>query len=300
MSVKVTVVILTYNHERFIEQALESVLNQERSFPIRIIVADDGSTDKTVQLVEKYRQADPDSICLLEKSTNQGVKSNIISCLSEIRGEYIAVLDGDDYWSNTKKLAIQVDFLDNNPDFNGVFHDAEIIHVDTAQSVLFNQKKYYSQSYVFKDVIFPSDLLSRKMILPSSSALLRSSSLQSVDTTILSDNYSILWKLTCIAIRWSKFYFINEVMSVYHNHQKGISKSNNEAFHNSHIQFLHRLLTDECYKNYKYDIYLAVSNEYKILLDSKQNNLNKKQLFRKYIGSEIRKIKHYRKSLFKK
>jgi len=300
MSIKVTVVVLTYNHERFIAKALESILNQEIDFKLQIIVADDGSQDETNNIVADFTKRFPDSFSLIGEATNQGVRRNIFNCISEIKGEYIAILDGDDFWSDKEKLKKQVDFLDQNQDFNGVFHDAEIIHVDSAQEQLFNKKKYYSQSYVYKDEIHPTDLVSRSMILPSSSALLRSSVLATVDKSLLVDNYSMLWKLTCFAIKRSKFHFINEPMSVYHNHSKGISKGDNDKFHLSHILFFEKLLQDDYYKYTRYDVYRAMVNEYKILLDSKDSKLNKRKLFWKYVKCEFQKIRYYRKDLTRK
>jgi glycosyltransferase involved in cell wall biosynthesis len=300
MAIKVTVVLLTYNHELYITKALHSILAQEIDFEIQIIVADDGSQDSTRSIVNEFFKTYPEKFLIFEKESNQGVRTNVLSCLEAIKGDYIAILDGDDYWNDLKKLQKQVDFLDENQDFNGVFHDAEIAHVDSAENLLFNQKKYYSQSYVFKDVIYPSDLISRKMILPSSSALLRSSILELVNKSFLVDNYSILWKLTCFGIKNSKFYFINEPMSIYHNHHKGISKSDNDKFHLSHIKFLRSLLQDDFYQDYKHDIYAALSTEYKILLDSKLSHLNKRKLFRNYMFSEMRRLFYFRKILFSK
>ena len=300
MSIKVTVVVLTYNHELYIAQALESILSQEVDFKIQIIVADDGSTDGTKSIINDLLSAHPDKFSVLGKESNHGVRVNVLNCFDEIKGEYIAILDGDDYWSDNRKLKRQVDFLEENQDFNGVFHDAEILHIDSVKTKLFSQKKYYSQCYVFNEIVFISDLIARKMILPSSSALIRSSILKLLDKSLLEDNYSILWKVTCFGIKKSKFYFINEPLSVYRNHNKGISKSAFVQFHLSHINFLQNLLRDDYFQYYKYDIYYSLSIEYKILLDSKPNSLNKRMLFRNYILFEICKLWYYRKQLFKK
>jgi glycosyltransferase involved in cell wall biosynthesis len=300
MAIKVSVVVLTYNHELYIAKALDSILSQEVDFELQIIVADDGSQDRTLSIVDAFAAEYPDKFLVLKKETNQGVKNNVFTCIERISGEYIAILDGDDYWVDNHKLKKQVEFLIENQDFNGVFHDAQIIHIDEAQKVLFNKKKYYSQSYVFNEVIFPSDLISREMILPSSSALLRGSSLKLINKSLIVDNYSILWKLTCFSIKKSKFYFINEPMSVYHNHSKGISKSDNEQFHLSQIKFLKSLLKDDFYQGCQYDIYSALTKEFKILLNSKKVSLNKRKLFRSYLYMEIRKLQFYKKELFNK
>ncbi len=89
-------------------------------------------------------------------------------------------------------------------------------------------------------------------------------------------------------------------MSVYHNHSKGISKSDNDKFHLSHILFYEKLLQDDYYKYTRYDVYRALVNEYKILLDSKDSKLNKRKLFWKYVKCEFQKIRYYRKDLTRK
>lgn len=298
MQVKVTVVILTYNHESYIAKALNSVLEQDLDASVQVLVADDGSVDNTINIVKEYSQRYPEVFTVLNGDKNKGVRINILNCLSEIKGEYIAILDGDDFWSDLQKLQKQINFLDTHPDFNGVFHDAEIVHIDNAQELLFEKKRYYSQSYRYQSVLFPEDVISRQVILPSSSALLRKSALSLVDTRALVDNYSLLWKLTCYGIKRSRFYFMNEPMSVYHNHQKGISKRDNEQFHRSHILFLNGLLKDEFYQDYKYAIYTAIVNEYEILLESKENLLNRKKMFRQYTIAQIRRLWFYRKKLW--
>ncbi|MBN9294239.1 MAG: glycosyltransferase [Flavobacteriia bacterium] len=296
MSVKVTIVVLTYNHERFIAKALESILAQNTDFTFQILVADDGSTDATLTIINDFYQKNPDKFIIKNNTINQGIKANILNSFSEIDGEYIAILDGDDYWQYTEKLRKQIEFLENHPDFNGVFHDAEIVHIDDSKEVLYNQKKYYSQAYTFDEMIHPVQLISRKMIFPSSSVLLRASALNLIEAKLLKDQYSLLWKLTCFVIKNSKFYFINEPWSVYHNHTKGISKSDNTQFHFSHITFLEDLLRDEYYKYYKYEIYASISGEYKILLDTKQTP-GKRKLFRKYLNCELKKLWYYRKRI---
>lgn len=299
MPVKVTIIVLTYNHEKYIGQAVQSILDQKVNFPIQIVVADDGSQDKTINIVSTLKENNVEKISILQHDNNQGVLKNILRIIPTIESEYFAILDGDDYWDNSLKLQHQVEFLEQNSNYNGIFHDAQITHVDTAERVLFNQKKYYSQSYHFKEIISPSDMLDRKIILPSSSALLRTSAFKQVNLELLNDNYSLLWKLTCFLIKHSKFYFINEPWSVYHNHGKGISKSNNQKFHFSHIHFLKGLLKDDYYGFYAYEIYRAIANEYQILLESKEpiKGYSKKKLLQKYIGCELRKLWYYRKRI---
>lgn len=296
---KVTVIVVTYNHERYVGDTIKSILNQQTDFSTRIIIADDGSEDDTVKIVSAFKAKYPDKITLLKHENNQGVLKNILRILPEIDSEYFAILDGDDSWVYDLKLQKQVDFLDNHFEYNGIFHDAQIVHTDHAENILFNHKKYYSQSYNFKEVIFPIDVLKREVILPSSSALLRSSALKQINLTLLGDNYSLLWKITCFLIKHSKFYFVNESWSIYNNHKSGISKGNNSKFHLSHIQFLKGLMKDEYFKFYTYEIYRSVAEEYRILLESnlKNKKFDQKKILRKYIAAELLKLWHYRKRI---
>lgn len=297
MSVKVAIVVVTYNHEKYIERTIQSILDQKVNFSLQIVIADDGSQDRTIEIVSALKTQYPDKITLLKHENNQGVLKNILRIVPELHSEYFAILDGDDYWEYNLKLQKQADFLDKNNQYNGIFHDAQIVHVEQAENILFQHKKYYSQSYNFNEVIFPIDVLLRKIILPSSSALLRISALKQVNTALLTDNYSLLWKITCFLVKDSRFYFINEPWSIYNNHKKGISKSNNKQFHLSHIQFLQNLLKDGYYGFYAYEIYAAMSNEYKVLLSQNQDEKTKKKLLKKYLICELRKLWNFRKRI---
>jgi glycosyltransferase involved in cell wall biosynthesis len=124
---KVNVLIVTYNHEQFIGQALESVLAQQVDFPYTVVVGEDCSTDQTRAIVEQYRQRYPERIKPLYHSHNVGPGANLKACLAACQGTYIAALDGDDYWTDPHKLAKQVAWLDANPDFSLCFHHVEVL-----------------------------------------------------------------------------------------------------------------------------------------------------------------------------
>lgn len=296
MQPKVSVIVLTYNHERYILKALESIVSQKVDFKIEVLVFEDRSTDTTLEIITKFQQQHSDLITVFSNATNQGIKNNVLSVFAKVKGEYVAILDGDDYWSYTEKLQKQVDFLEKNADYNGVFHDAKIIHIDNANNILFGYKKFYSQNYNYNETDYPADVISREITVPSSSTLIRVSAVKSIDLSLFKDHYSMLWKIVCLAVRWSKFYFINEPWSVYHNHIGGISKSNKLEFHLSHIAFLTQLLSDKFYKDYKYDVYKAISHEYQVILNS-CDKINKKIIYRHYFWNEMKRLWWYRKKI---
>ena len=115
---KLCVGVTTYNHVRFIRQALESILSQKTSFPFEIVVHDDCSNDGTREIVEELVQAYPDKVRAILQTENQFSQGRRIIqiLLAEMRGEYFALLDGDDYWQSERKLQTQADFLDRHPD----------------------------------------------------------------------------------------------------------------------------------------------------------------------------------------
>lgn len=121
---KVSVVVLTYNHALYIREALDSVLAQSTRFPFEIVVAEDFSTDGTRAIVESYRVRFPDRIRVSLSPYNVGHHRTTERALSVASGTYIALLDGDDYWTSSDKLQRQADFLDQHPQCSMCCHDA--------------------------------------------------------------------------------------------------------------------------------------------------------------------------------
>lgn len=124
---KVSVLMLAYNHERYIEAALESALGQQTTFEYEIVVGEDCSSDRTREILSAYRERHPGRIRLLLPERNLGMMGNFTATFRACRGEYIAILEGDDYWTSAEKLQRQADFLDSHPDFAECFHNAEIV-----------------------------------------------------------------------------------------------------------------------------------------------------------------------------
>jgi len=126
---KVSIHIITYNHASFISQALDSALAQQTNFPYEIVVGEDCSTDHTRSILIEYMRAHPNQINGLLHHRNLGRRgeNNFLTTLQSCCGEYVAFLEGDDYWIDSTKLQFQVDFLDKNPHLSGCFHDALIV-----------------------------------------------------------------------------------------------------------------------------------------------------------------------------
>lgn len=124
---KASIIVLTYNHENFIAQCIESLLVQRTSFKYEIIIANDHSTDKTEDVVEIYRSRYPGLIKGFNNKKNLRPRFNLMKAYKESKGEYIAYCEGDDYWTDPCKLQNQIDFLERNQEYVLCYHDIRII-----------------------------------------------------------------------------------------------------------------------------------------------------------------------------
>jgi len=121
----VSAYLLTYNHEKYVAQALDSMLNQKTNFKYEILIGDDCSTDNTPSILKEYKKKYPDKIKLFLRDKNLGGTKNNSLLLKECTGRYIAPLEGDDYWLGDNRLQYLVDFLEENPEYVGVSHRRE-------------------------------------------------------------------------------------------------------------------------------------------------------------------------------
>jgi glycosyltransferase involved in cell wall biosynthesis len=127
---KVTVLVFAYNQIHFIRQALDSVLAQKTDFDFEILINDDCSTDGTREVIQDYSVAHPEKIRLLLSSVNLGDGRIVVRGLKEARGEYIAFLNGDDYWTSPYKLQKQVELMDAHPEYSGCWHYQEYVDAE--------------------------------------------------------------------------------------------------------------------------------------------------------------------------
>jgi glycosyltransferase involved in cell wall biosynthesis len=127
---EVSAVIVTYNHEPFIVQAVESVLAQRTDFPYEVIICEDCSTDRTRDLVRALQERHPDRIRLVLAETNQNDNAVLWRAAQLARGDLIATLDGDDYWTSPEKLQRQRNHLRAHPEQSACFHNALVVHDD--------------------------------------------------------------------------------------------------------------------------------------------------------------------------
>lgn len=128
-SPRVTVICTTYNHLNFIKKTLDGFVSQKTTFPFEVLVADDCSPDGTGAVIEEYSKKYP-FIKQVTRTKNIGSIPNLMDLARRVRTEYVAICEGDDYWTDPNKLQLQVDFLDDNPEYALCFHPVSVLYED--------------------------------------------------------------------------------------------------------------------------------------------------------------------------
>lgn len=149
---KVAIVITSYNLEEYIGQALESILEQQTNFDFKIIIGDDCSKDKTLEILQEYKKRYPDKIEIHTFENNKGSLSNSNRLFDGLQSEYFAFLDGDDYWVGKDRLQKQVDFLDSHPEYSICAGNTQYLKNGVLAEELVN-KNLLGKTYTFEDYI---------------------------------------------------------------------------------------------------------------------------------------------------
>lgn len=134
----VSVLVITYQHAPFIAQCLDSILMQRTDFPVEILLGEDESTDGTREICQRYAAKHPDRIRLFLRSRKDVIyilgkpigRANFLGLLREAKGEYIAICEGDDFWTDPHKLQKQVDLLRTDPQCMGSYHQTKVVYHD--------------------------------------------------------------------------------------------------------------------------------------------------------------------------
>ncbi|MBM4030104.1 MAG: glycosyltransferase [Planctomycetes bacterium] len=149
---KVSTLLLTYNHERFIGAAIEGVLRQRTDFPCELVIADDCSTDGTRAVIRRYWEQHPDRIRVLLNRRNIGAARTLVRAYQACRGQYLAMVEGDDYWTAPDKLQRQADLLDAHPEYAMCFHSVWMVWEDGRQEPLLYRPERIQDRYTLHDL----------------------------------------------------------------------------------------------------------------------------------------------------
>lgn len=120
--IDLSVIIISYNQEKYIRDAIESVVNQKTNYKYEILISDDCSPDNTLKIIEEYEKKYPNLIKNIKHDKNLGGTGNILYITKLAKGKYVTILEGDDYWIDENKIQKQIDFLEKNPKYSGISH----------------------------------------------------------------------------------------------------------------------------------------------------------------------------------
>lgn len=215
----VTIASTTFNMEAYIGEALDSWLRQEVSFPLEIVISDDGSTDGTCDVVKHYMAEHPN--IRLISTGHIGKMPNFIRSLKESKGKYVALCDGDDYWIDPYKLQKQFDFMEAHPEFSECFTNSYVLDVTTGE-------KKIAKTHIW-DVADAEGLLAHRdddnvQMSPghTSTFFYRNQFLQDYPEWMYGDVMTD-FPLYMLMSRYGKAKFINDLTSVYRHRSDGVS-----------------------------------------------------------------------------
>ena len=240
--IKVSVAMITFNQEAYVEQAIESVLLQQFNFTIELVISDDYSSDNTRNILKKYKEKYPKIINLLLPNFNQGMHLNFMNTLAACRGQYIALLEGDDYWTSNLKLQKQIDFLDHNINCSICFHKVLCVYEDnSSKSYSFPDKKY--SSYTSLEDLFLGNFMS------TCSVVYRNRLFEEVPPWYFKLKVGD-WPLHIFNAEHGSIGFIDETMGIYRIHQNGVWSMKKQA--DIIVNSIEVLRAIDMYFEYKY------------------------------------------------
>jgi glycosyltransferase involved in cell wall biosynthesis len=209
----VSVFVLTHDHAPWIGEALDSALAQETPFPYEVLVADDCSGDGTREIVREYERAHPDRVRTFLPDSNLGVAGIWLAAARRCRGEYIAILEGDDFWTSPAKLAKQAALLEAQPRWTSCFHRATLFHEDGSAPPR-------PATPAFDRAVFELDDLIRACFVPFLTVMFRRAVLDAVPTWLFSYAW-FDWLFHIWCARQGPIGFLGEDMARYRVHAGG-------------------------------------------------------------------------------
>lgn len=210
----VSVCMITYNHTLWIGQAIEGVLMQKTDFPFELVIGDDNSTDDTIEMIRQYASENQATIQIYHNDKNVGFSMNFAQTLNKCRGRYIAICDGDDYWTDPLKLKKQVDFLENNPEKIMCSHNCSRYY-ESENRISQNEK--YSYSFKFDQRRFLEEWVTQPLTCMFRNFF--------YDYSLLNKEKDIFCDLVLFyeLLKHGNGYFMPDNMAMYRVHHKALS-----------------------------------------------------------------------------
>lgn len=217
----VTVMMLTYNQDKFVEQAINSVLKQDFDFEYEIVIGEDFSTDNTRAICIKYQRKYPEKIKLLLQDKNKGLLQNYHDILNQCRGKYITGCAGDDYWIDNLKVKKQFDFLENNSDY-ALIHTGFYILNDQNSNLIENKLNNNDCDINFEELLKGNKIGALTICYRNSVYFEYIKDIRPIEKGWLMEDYPFwLW----ISLKY-KIKYLPDLTAVYRIHGNSISNSN--------------------------------------------------------------------------
>lgn len=280
----VSVHMITYNHEAYLKQAIESVLSQKADFDIEIVIGEDCSTDNTLAICEEYAGKFPNIVRLIKREHNYGSAENFFDLFSHCRGKYIATCEGDDYWIDPYKLQKQINLLEIYPEAS--MSVALIKTLNNTEETL--EPPYTNETF---PLVYQNGL---NKYFHTSTYVLRNSFLKVVlkshPTLFINDT-----SLCFLMINMGPFVVLNEVVSTYRVTHNGIWTGINQL----KKDYLHYKLHNAFRKHHvlkRYSFHLKWEKKFLDILTDKDNEYRSKLRFKKlYVDTVFYAIKAFNK-----
>jgi len=218
---KVSVLLTTYNHEKWIAQAIDSTLMQETNFDYEVVITEDCSTDSTRDIVIDFQRRYPGKIRLILSEKNKNDNTNLVTAWQTSPSQYVAWLDGDDFWTSPDKLRKQVAFLDTHPECAMCFHNALRFYEDGSRK----SKTYNADNQ--KEFSTLEDIWASNFIA-GCSPMFRKDLFREFPGWYSYTNIWGDWPLYILSAQYGKIGYIDEVMGAYRVHAGGTWSSLND------------------------------------------------------------------------
>lgn len=211
----VSVHIITYNQESYVARAIEGALQQQTDFAVEIVVGEDCSKDGTRDIVFRYQREHPERVRVLTSDRNVGAFENSDRVLKACRGKYIAICDGDDYWTDPRKLQKQVDFLEAHPEYAMCCHDVDVVCDGVSRVCTFAE--FTQNTFSFEDAV-------RSHFIPTASLVWRHERMTTLPSW-LKGCLSVDLFLELLLLDQKLGYYLHEAMAVKVENAGSISRT---------------------------------------------------------------------------
>lgn len=225
----ITIIMPSYNKESLIAEALNSVFMQETTYNYQIIIADDCSSDRTVEIAKAYQDKYPNKITILTSDKNQKLYKNVLRAYEITKTDYFCVLDPDDYWTDKFKIQKALDFLENNRDFTIYATNTMVANLDGTKEKYLKHDKSIDSSFesflqgksilghtlgsIFRNVVFKNGIPDKMKNLVSNSA----------ENSFRGDTFR-----TVLHLYYGKSHFVPECDAIYRITESGIWQGTNQ------------------------------------------------------------------------